>query len=157
MKKTCSRCGYDGTEFYKNRSRPDGLDEYCKSCRNAVGRPHRKKYEKEHRAQVNAQSHKYYMQNREHLLAKSLARYHAGRLEKHGLSDDEFTALLDAQDGMCAICGGTGRKRLAIDHDHDTGDVRGLLCSQCNLGLGNFKDSPKVLRKAIKYLKASGS
>lgn len=52
----------------------------------------------------------------------------------------------------CAICGNTP-KRLRIDHDHDTGKYRGLLCDNCNIGLGHFKDSPDRLRKAILYLK----
>lgn len=52
----------------------------------------------------------------------------------------------------CAICEGTP-KRLRIDHDHNTGKYRGLLCDNCNIGLGHFKDSPARLRKAISYLK----
>jgi hypothetical protein len=51
----------------------------------------------------------------------------------------------------CQICG--GYQRLSIDHDHNTGKVRGLLCSPCNIGLGGFKDNPHSLTKAIEYLK----
>lgn len=53
----------------------------------------------------------------------------------------------------CQICGGT--QRLSIDHDHNTGQVRGLLCSPCNTGLGGFKDNPLSLLKAIEYLTKS--
>ena len=63
--------------------------------------------------------------------------------------------MLEAQDGVCAICGKTPQqniKRLYVDHDHETGDVRGLLCQQCNIGLGAFRDDKAVLHKAIKYL-----
>ena len=56
--------------------------------------------------------------------------------------------------GVCAICGGvsTDGRRLAVDHDHITKDVRGLLCQPCNVGLGVFGDSPEVLRLAADYL-----
>jgi hypothetical protein len=67
--------------------------------------------------------------------------------------------LREAQDGKCAICGVAEayapRKRLAVDHDHRTGAIRGLLCGNCNAGLGQFKDSPELLAAAIRYLEAN--
>lgn len=51
---------------------------------------------------------------------------------------------------VCAICG--GKEKLVVDHDHETDKVRGLLCFFCNLGLGNFRDNPQLLKKAIEYL-----
>jgi len=68
---------------------------------------------------------------------------------------DQYEALLLEQDYRCAICGTSEdklTKRMAIDHNHETGTVRGLLCSTCNTGLGQFKDSAAVLRAAIAYL-----
>lgn len=58
------------------------------------------------------------------------------------------------QGGVCAICGGTNPSghRLAVDHDHETRRVRGLLCHACNAGIGKLRDSPDLLRKAIDYL-----
>lgn len=72
----------------------------------------------------------------------------------------DFDALLAQQNGKCAICrnASTGRKksgRLAIDHCHSTGKVRGLLCHRCNTMLGQSKDSPEILRAAALYLEAS--
>jgi len=66
-----------------------------------------------------------------------------------------YNSLLLAQNGVCAICtGSNGRRRLAVDHDHRTGAVRGLLCSQCNCALGIVKESILILRRMIDYLRA---
>ena len=70
-----------------------------------------------------------------------------------GLPKGYYAEMLEAQGGVCWICEKPPRARqLAVDHDHDTGEIRGLLCTNCNLALGNFKDSPERLRKAIEYL-----
>jgi hypothetical protein len=82
-----------------------------------------------------------------------------------GITLAEYADLLTQQDGVCALCGQTERTRhnkterrrnLAVDHCHTTGEVRGLLCSQCNQGLGNFRDDVGLLAKAIAYLKSRG-
>lgn len=74
-------------------------------------------------------------------------------------SQIEYQRLEKEQGGKCKICGGDGFlmrehhfKRLVVDHDHKTGRVRGLLCHNCNRGLGLFKDSPDFLKNAIEYL-----
>jgi hypothetical protein len=72
-------------------------------------------------------------------------------LRKYGLTTQEYDALVKAQDGCCAICF-TRTTRLVVDHNHETGLVRGLLCSPCNTGLGHFKDSVERLKEAINYL-----
>src|SRR6266550_1376817 len=65
--------------------------------------------------------------------------YHRQRL--YGLSEDVYQALLLKQGGLCAICGGPPKRRtLAVDHDHKSGEVRGLLCDRCNVGLGWIED-----------------
>lgn len=74
------------------------------------------------------------------------------RLKKYSLSIEEYEKLLLAQEGVCAICKQTGTKQLAIDHDHETGKVRGLLCSSCNTGLGLLGDSLEALKNVILYL-----
>lgn len=72
-----------------------------------------------------------------------------------GLAKGEYTYLLTSQGGVCLICGDAGDGRnLAVDHDHDTGAVRGLLCQQCNTGLGLFKDNSARLIRASEYLQA---
>lgn len=74
---------------------------------------------------------------------------------KYGLEPEHKTALLDAQNGGCAICGykfGQKTGDMKVDHDHKTGAVRGLLCDLCNRGLGMFRDNQDNLTKAISYL-----
>jgi hypothetical protein len=76
-----------------------------------------------------------------------------GKLRKYGLSISEYEALINSQDNRCAICGVEGNgEALNIDHCHETGKVRGLLCRDCNLGIGRLKDDVVLLQRAIEYL-----
>src|SRR5512144_407165 len=82
-------------------------------------------------------------------------RYEAWIFQEYRLTHEKFSALLLKQEGRCGIC----REPLKldrdthVDHDHETGEVRGLLCSSCNCGLGFFRDDQQVLLKATEYLK----
>jgi len=72
-----------------------------------------------------------------------------------GITLEDYNRMYKSQDGKCAICGKEEPYEgysLAVDHNHKTGNVRGLLCSKCNLGLGCFKDSETLIQKAITYL-----
>jgi hypothetical protein len=73
----------------------------------------------------------------------------------YGISADEFDRLLDEQHGACAICRTRPEREASmhVDHDHESGAVRGLLCLSCNQGLGQFKDDPTLLLRAIVYLR----
>jgi hypothetical protein len=77
--------------------------------------------------------------------------------KKYGVCNTKYDEMLTAQHGKCAICSCTLNSsrytKLAIDHDHKTNEVRGLLCTNCNTGIGLFKDSPIRLSSAIEYLK----
>lgn len=71
------------------------------------------------------------------------------------MTPEEYEAMLQSHGGVCAICGGPGGVRgLAVDHDHKTGQVRGLLCGSCNPALGTFYDDVDLMRRAIAYLAA---
>lgn len=83
-----------------------------------------------------------------------------GLRKKLGITLEQYDTMLAAQGGVCAICGkvetrlnrrGTVRL-LAVDHDHSTGAIRGLLCADCNVGIGYFKDDPSLLRLAATYM-----
>ena len=90
-----------------------------------------------------------------------------GRLKQEfGITLEQYNELLAKQGGKCAICGATvtgvrekGKREhsLYVDHDHKTGSVRGILCSHCNFGLGNFRDSPALLLRAAEYLNSWSS
>lgn len=91
-----------------------------------------------------------------------MQRNHA-LIKKYGISLDEFWNYWIVFKGKCSICEnelklperrkGQSLDVVAVDHDHNTGQIRGLLCNGCNKGLGLFKDSPQLLESAINYLK----
>lgn len=83
-------------------------------------------------------------------------------LKKYGISVEEYFSMYDAQNGKCEICGEEEKsiepksgniRKMSVDHCHETGKVRALLCSHCNSGLGRFKDNIEVMQKAIEYIK----
>lgn len=84
------------------------------------------------------------------------ARY----IRKYGITLEQYDAMWAAQGGVCAICGlletqltrGGSPRRLSVDHHHESGAVRALLCAQCNQGLGNFRENPDALVRAAAYL-----
>jgi hypothetical protein len=90
--------------------------------------------------------------------ARSYGRQRKAHLmDKYGISDRDYSLLMESQRGVCKICSkicASGRA-LSVDHDHATGRVRGLLCGKCNAGLGLFMDSKTNLELAIKYLNNS--
>ena len=93
-----------------------------------------------------------------------LARNRKANLKKaYGISPEQYDAMFDALGGACAICERVvagkppSRERLHVDHDHETGKIRGLLCGACNVSLGGFRDDPELLAAAIRYLMAHGA
>lgn len=76
------------------------------------------------------------------------------RMYRYNLTPERYSEILSEQDGLCGVCRGPidGKRRGPVDHDHDTGQVRGILCHGCNTALGLLKDDPNTLRAAIAYL-----
>lgn len=76
-------------------------------------------------------------------------------LREYNITLDDYNDILEYQDGLCRICSKKNEngERLWIDHNHQSGNVRGLLCKKCNLGLGMFNDDPYILLSAFKYLR----
>lgn len=139
VKKQCRVCGNtkDVSEFYKRTKAKDGYQSRCKECSNGEVKTWR--------------NHNYRHGDPSRVKAKLR---HAAR--QYGLTPERWHALHDAADGKCGICGKETHD-LCIDHDHQTGEIRGLLCDPCNTGLGLFKDNPVILRAAIRYLRAASS
>ena len=97
---------------------------------------------------------------RAHRQEHALSYRESDMVRKYGINLHEYSQMLLAQNGKCAICGTTDAgtregkaKALAVDHDHKTGKVRALLCEACNTGLGKFKDDAIVLEKAAEYVR----
>jgi hypothetical protein len=120
------------------------------------------------RARENARTREWYRKNKATHLARTQSYYrrNRGRAEDrhyertYGISLSEYNRMLDAQGGGCAICGkrqGAEKYKLAVDHDHSTGRVRGILCHRCNRAIGAFGDTVEGVRRALKYLEAGES
>ena len=114
-------------EFVRNRSTTSGIGSYCRPCQ--------AKKSDESLKRVHGSARHYHLKRR------------------YGLGADDVLAMLEAQDSACLVC----RRQLTVgdshvDHDHETGSVRGILCFGCNGGLGQFGDDPEVLVRAARYL-----
>lgn len=98
----------------------------------------------------NKRSRSYHHANRE----KRIGQNRAWQLhKKYNITEAEYMRMYEQQGGLCKICNASSEyKRLAVDHSHNTGKVRGLLCENCNRGLGMFKDEIDLLQNAIAYL-----
>jgi len=166
--RVCNTCNELKT-FHPSRA------SYCKDCsrlRNLAWRTANPEFEKNrakrrHQDPKNkARVSKYRKKKRRTSSAfreNEVAKNHAQKLKKYGLTSAQYLAMLTAQAERCAICGEPETRvrmerktKLNVDHDHSTGKVRALLCNQCNTGLGCFKDSPCKLRLALAYLLEHG-
>lgn len=130
--KECKTCGLSKSldKFYNDRKTRDRKMHECKECvlkRSAIN------YAKN--PSRNADGH---------------------RKHKYRLTPEQYKKLLEDQLELCAICS-EFLDVPCVDHDHSTGQVRGLLCRNCNRGLGAFKDNTDLLQLAAKYLEAFGN
>ena len=141
----CKKCGEDKprTQFYKEKRTKRGYNARCKDCCKADAK-----------AVFEANPEPY--RERARAVSSEDQRW-AKVLRKYGLTKEEYFAILDKQDGHCALCPATvsGHNMtdlLLVDHCHKTNRVRGLLCQDCNLLLGCIKDERKRLIAAMFYL-----
>lgn len=98
---------------------------------------------------------KEYFATHKNIPERKIAQKNRRLLYKYGIDLDTYNNMLDSQDKKCVIC--KQKLFLYVDHDHSTGKVRGLLCGQCNMGLGAFKDNIMTLQNAIDYLLSTNS
>ena len=118
-------------------------------------RKRRRYADPEYRKRKAACDRAYRAAHREKLNARRRARPGDHLKRRYGMSLLDYDALLALQGGVCAICGKKSKRRLGVDHCHSSHKVRGLLCSKCNVGLGNYDDDTDRLRAAIAYLERS--
>lgn len=161
MTKTCSRCHdtlpVDGGFFRNSRSK-DGYQPRCKRChykyaarwdkanperRREIGRKSREKWKDKRRATT--------MRWRSKNVDRIKTWRRRRQLAKYGLTPADFDRIVQAQGGTCAVCRGK-MDPPNVDHCHATGQVRGILCIQCNKGIGHFADSPGRMRAAAEYV-----
>ncbi len=147
LTKKCSKCQTEKPldSFCKNRGMKDGLNNNCKDCV--------KKYTEENKERVRKYKSDYYYANRE----KCIERDRKNSLKrKYNVTVEWYEAQLEKQNGKCMICGaaesGGISPTLHVDHNHKTGQVRGLLCRPCNTGIGLFKEDVNLIEKAIEYV-----
>jgi len=126
--KFCPRCKVllPRSDFYVETRRKDGVSPYCKKCKNKISTEWAKKNGYDHRSNQ----------------IKSV----------YGVDRDTINKMIENQNNKCGICSCVLDKSFHIDHDHETGKIRGILCRYCNMGLGFFRDSIDNLKSAITYL-----
>jgi hypothetical protein len=159
--KTCRICGETKPldAFYSMAGMRDGHRNECKTCNLAQrrGRYDSKKAVDRVQQWRTANPGRYADYRREYNARPERKRALRDQYYRRtfGISADEFDALLEAQGGGCAICG-TRPERVAslhLDHCHETGAIRGILCLSCNQALGHFRDDPALLEAAARYLR----
>lgn len=156
--KKCSTCKIEKplSEFYPIANGVGGVRPRCKVCACAA---EKKKYGERDEfrwSKLSKQAIKLRddpEHKRNHMLAQR--RWHLKK--NYGITIEDFSAMLDAQGGGCAICGSKQdpaepKTRMVVDHCHRTGKVRGILCDLCNTAIGKFKDDTSLLMSAINYI-----
>jgi hypothetical protein len=140
--KFCPRCKQDlPRDAFPVRKHNGHSESYCVPCKKSYG---------------SERSRRYYANHPEHRERRRQGNQRAQFKRKYGITVDEFERMKAQQGGVCAICGNGPHERrvdLSVDHCHATGVVRGLLCDQCNTGLGSLRDSPELLERALEYLR----
>lgn len=141
--RTCTVCELEKTldQFDRTTRTIDGRREQCKSCRSEYYQRHRATWSEEYK-QKRADDKRYW------------------RIQKkYGLTREQYEKMLLSQNSACAIClkpeGGKYREKvihLSVDHDHNTGRVRGLLCRDCNTAIGKLREDTEAMNRAVIYL-----
>lgn len=141
---TLCRLGHDYDNSGKSmRSEASGL---CIVCAREKSKRHYARY----REIRSLQKREYRKENKDAVKCSKLR-------QSFGITLKEYNKILEEQNGLCAICERkcVSGKKLAVDHCHKTGKIRGLLCNACNLGIGKLGDSEESLLKALNYLRKS--
>ena len=150
--KTCTKCGVEKplSAFNLEKRNKDGRRGDCKACEYVV----HKRWYHENKVQEAAKTRAWERSHPEAIFDRHLRKH-------YGITREEYMVLLEIQGGVCAICRQpekvknyrTGKvKMLSVDHDHLTGQVRGLLCQYCNQAIGFFEEDAERMVSAMEYL-----
>jgi len=160
--KNCSKCGdmKPLDEFFNNESSPDGKYSQCRKCRKAVYKMNQEKILEEKKSYYERNKEKKKASVKEYRKRKKAENPNWKKLKemayKTGKSFEEveqwFNKQWMKQQAQCSICGKVFSDDDCIDHDHNTNQLRGLLCPTCNAGIGMLKDSSELCLNASKYL-----
>lgn len=173
-KKQCTQCKNFKlfSEFHKFAKSPDGYKHFCKSCVREYDQleddPKRVMPRKMQGTNIHCRYCEQYLpkssfwSNNTYCRKCTILLGHINNLKNYGLTRDSYVDIEKSQNGVCKICGESEkrRKRLSVDHDHSCCSgikscgkcIRGLLCSNCNMVLGQVKDNKVLLQKMIDYL-----
>ena len=151
----------------RNSKRKSKVSEYSRKYhRTEKGKSANKAYYQKHKEKLQSSNAEYYQEHREEILSKEKLNYEqsperkraklsSAIKTKHGIDIDEYERLVkkfnSEQNGCCKICGRDDVK-LVLDHNHETGEHRALLCSQCNAGIGCLKEDPMILLSAYNFI-----
>lgn len=149
----CTRCGREKPleQFLRARSKPHGRDYTCRDCGTVANLSPEEREAR--RASGRAATARYRERHGPERRDPGRQRRYA-LMTRFGITPAEVEAIREDQDGRCPICEAELPERVALDHDprHPNRNVRGLLCDQCNLKLGQWGEDPERLRRAIAYL-----
>jgi hypothetical protein len=151
MAKYCGGCKetLDESSFAKNRSSADGLQGWCRECSSRATKMGRAKNPQKYRDCAR----RWQLDHPEQF---ALSQRNRSLSRLYGINVEDFDLIFESQGKECAICGEkeSGGRGWQVDHDHASGELRGILCHRCNLALGNFCDNVDVIENAVAYLKA---
>ena len=142
--KTCSKCKINKkySEFYKNTSKKDALCSTCKDCeKQRDTKRDRKEYRKQQRIEKGISPR---------VFRNFTSSYDCHLWNTYGIREEDYKKMLYNQKCKCKIC--EKDAKLVVDHCHGTGKIRGLICENCNKGLGLLGDTKECLTKALIYL-----
>lgn len=160
--KTCVKCGDTKplSDFYQQAGMSDGYRNDCKECMKVVRRDwyernrdyailRTQKWREANPERYEAQRRRNKEENRERIAASN-RRGHLRR--KYGLTADDYDFLRVTQADLCGICGEKEEAGLHVDHHHESGLIRGLLCGKCNKAIGLLREDPALFEAASRYL-----
>lgn len=161
------KCRHCGCDVWKTKREEEIATGYCTKCFHIYVNRINTSYDDNGNKECNIclrklPINKFIKRKGKNKTCHSTACSKCHNLKEFKISSIDFEYLLKKQNGLCGICGlpeiandkhKDYKREMAVDHDHLTGKIRGLLCTNCNLGIGHFKDDDSKLWKAILYLK----